>query len=117
MRLRTSLAAAVGAAALVMALPTSASAAKGTFTASFFAGGDAQTVTLTDPADGQCINAADDAGAFGVIAGAKNATDAAVTLYESDGCLGTATTLAAGGDESGSGTSTEFRSVRFAAPA
>ncbi|MEV7415942.1 hypothetical protein [Streptomyces sp. NPDC089919] len=108
MRLRR-LTPALAALALALALPGSAHAATGTFTAHFFAGGDDQTAELTDPADDTCHDLADDSGASGAISSAENATDATATLYDNDGCTGTTTVLAPGANAGDTG----FRSVKF----
>lgn len=56
MRLRTSVAAAVGALALVIALPASAGAAQGDFTYQHGTeAGISETSALTDPQSGECI--------------------------------------------------------------
>ncbi|MGW7051379.1 hypothetical protein [Streptomyces sp. NPDC054887] len=85
MRLRSTLAATVGAFALVLTLPTSAGAAVGTFTYQYAEGAG----VLTDPPSGECITLAEVADEQVAPAHTPgNATDAVATVYAGPDCTG-----------------------------
>ncbi|MEV7420174.1 hypothetical protein [Streptomyces sp. NPDC089919] len=90
MRLRTSLAAALGALTLILTLPTSASAATGDFTYSYKGeDGIEHSAKLTNPADGECIDieGAEEQGADPAYAPVNN-TDRIATVYDENDCGG-----------------------------
>ncbi|MCQ4206575.1 hypothetical protein [Streptomyces longispororuber] len=96
MRLRSTVAAAFGALALAIALPTSASAATGDFSY-WFVGmdGEPQSVTLHDPAGPGCVpvaEAADPASSEPAFA-PHNDTDEWVMVFTEPDCTGDSWTL------------------------
>ncbi|MEV8535978.1 hypothetical protein [Streptomyces sp. NPDC051211] len=91
MRIRHTLGAAAGAALLVMALPTSASAAEGTFTYEYRSESRAlQTGKLVDPPSEQCItlDEADDPKEVPPAHSPVNDTDETATVFTDPGCEG-----------------------------
>ncbi|OEJ38845.1 hypothetical protein AR457_24235 [Streptomyces agglomeratus] len=85
MRLRSTLAATVGAFALVLTLPTSANAADGTFTYQYAD----QSGELTNPPSGECITLPEVADEQVLPAHTPgNATDAVATVYAGSECTG-----------------------------
>ncbi|MEV7420175.1 hypothetical protein [Streptomyces sp. NPDC089919] len=101
MRLRTSLAAALGALTLVLTLPTaaSASAATGDFTFKYKDVEDVEhSATYTSPEDGDCLALVEveNDEAVGPAYSAVNSTDRLITLYSDLECGGESRDLAAG---------------------
>ncbi|MBC3841902.1 hypothetical protein GXW82_21900 [Streptacidiphilus sp. 4-A2] len=89
MRLRNSIAAAVGALALVLTLPTSAQAAGGRFTYITHDAGYAQERALVDPPSGECINLKGAEDPNGPPADSpRNDTDATATVFTGTDCDG-----------------------------
>ncbi|MGX1884658.1 hypothetical protein [Streptomyces sp. NPDC055287] len=85
MRLRSTLAATVGAFALVLTLPAPAGAADGTFTYKYAD----QTGTLTNPPSGECVTLPEVADETVLPAHTPgNATNAAATVYAGAECTG-----------------------------
>ncbi|GAA1536920.1 hypothetical protein GCM10009730_52670 [Streptomyces albidochromogenes] len=85
MRLRSTLAAAFGAFALVLTLPASASAAEGTFTYQYAD----RTGTLTNPPSEECVTLPEVADEQVLPAHTPgNATDAVATVYAGSECTG-----------------------------
>ncbi|WP_199272574.1 hypothetical protein [Streptomyces broussonetiae] len=87
MRLRTALACAVGSLALIVTLPTSASAATGSFQYAYTdPDGTRQEASLTDPASGQCVNLPEvtERPAYAP----KNRTDATAIVFLDPDCEG-----------------------------
>ncbi|QNP72986.1 hypothetical protein IAG44_28505 [Streptomyces roseirectus] len=113
MRIRTTLAAAAGALALLVAVPTSASAADGTF---FYAytglDGSPQVATLVDPPSRGCVTLPEVANPSSSSPAryAYNDTGSTAVVFENPDCTGEATALV---PQSGGGERTEFRSVTF----
>ncbi|WP_329391782.1 hypothetical protein [Streptomyces sp. NBC_01716] len=99
MRLRTSVAAAVGALALVIALPASAGAAQGDFTYQHGTeAGISETSALTDPQSGECITLPEVENETSEPAHSpRNNTDATATVFEGAECEGPQFTLRPGG--------------------
>ncbi|MEU9189181.1 hypothetical protein AB0D14_32490 [Streptomyces sp. NPDC048484] len=96
MRLRTTVAAALGALALVLAVPTSASAATGDFSYSFVGlNGEPQSVTLHDPVSPGCTTLAEvaDPGASEPAFAPQNGTDEWVMVFTEPDCTGDSWTL------------------------
>lgn len=90
MRLRTSVAATVGALALVIALPASAGAAEGDFTYQHLDGtGAAQTSVLLDPQSRECITLPEVENERTAPAHSpRNNTDATATVFTGVDCEG-----------------------------
>ncbi|WP_034089666.1 hypothetical protein [Streptacidiphilus albus] len=89
MRLRNSVAAAVGALVLVLALPTSAQAADGRFTYISHDGGWSQGRYLSDPPSGVCITLPGAEDPVGRPADSpRNDTDAWARVFTGTGCDG-----------------------------
>ncbi|MGA5702014.1 hypothetical protein [Peterkaempfera bronchialis] len=95
MRLRNTLAAATGAFALVLTLPTSASAATGELTYVFIdSHGARQTGVLIDPPSRECITIPEAADEARLPAHSPvNSTDATATVFSGIGCQGDYFTL------------------------
>ncbi|MEU6127303.1 hypothetical protein [Streptomyces sp. NPDC047123] len=96
MRLRHSVAAALGALALVVTLPTSASAATGDFSYSFVGlDGSHRTVTLHDPLSPGCTTLAEvaDPAASGPAVAPHNDTDTWAIVFTEPDCTGDSWTL------------------------
>ncbi|MFE0174821.1 hypothetical protein ACFWZ2_21105 [Streptomyces sp. NPDC059002] len=96
MRLRTTLAAALGALALVVTLPASASAATGDFSYQFVGlNGSPQSVTLHDPVSPGCIPLAEvaDPGSSEPAFAPHNDTDEWVMVFTGPDCTGDSWTL------------------------
>ncbi|MGW7194926.1 hypothetical protein [Streptomyces chryseus] len=92
MRLRSTLAATVGAFALVLTLPASASAADGTFTYRYAD----QSAELIDPPSEECITLPEVADeSIPPAHTPRNATDAVATVYAGAECTGPEFTLRA----------------------
>ncbi|WP_416975559.1 hypothetical protein [Streptomyces sp. 4F14] len=113
MRIRTTLAAAAGALTLVLAVPTSASAADGAF---FYAysglDGSPQIATLLNPPSRECITLPEVANPSSSSPAryAYNDTGSTAVVFENPGCTGEMTVL---DPKTGGGEDTEFRSVTF----
>lgn len=89
MRLRNSVAAAVGALALVLTLPTSAQAAEGRFSYITHDGGWSQEHTFVDPPSGVCITLWGAEDLDGPPADSpRNDTDATATVFTGTDCDG-----------------------------
>ncbi len=89
MRLRNSVAAAVGAFALVLTLPTSAQAAGGRFTYISHDGGNSQERVLFDPPSGVCSTLPGAEDPEGPPADSpRNDTDATATVFTGTDCDG-----------------------------
>ncbi|HEY8985481.1 MAG TPA: hypothetical protein VIU15_38660 [Streptomyces sp.] len=91
MRLRTTLAAAVGALALTVAVPTSASAATGQFFYVYSGlDGSPQVAALTDPRSGECVTLPEvaDPGASSPARSPRNRTDATAVVFTNPDCTG-----------------------------
>lgn len=90
MRLRTSVAATVGALALVITLPTSAGAAEGDFTYQHYdQAGIAQTSGLMDPQSRECITLPEVEDARSAPAHSpRNNTNATATVFADADCEG-----------------------------
>ena len=90
MRLRTTLAATLGAAVLVLTLPTSASAAGGEFRYQFYdRAGHVQTGRLVDPPSRECLTLPEVADENVPPADSpRNDTDATATVFTGDDCTG-----------------------------
>jgi hypothetical protein len=90
MRLRNTLAAAVGAAVLVMTVPTSASAAGGEFRYTYHdQAGLAREARLVDPPSRECITLPEVADeAVPPADSPRNDTDATATVFTNDDCSG-----------------------------
>ncbi|MDX3384430.1 hypothetical protein PV682_23615 [Streptomyces niveiscabiei] len=113
MRMRTALAAGVGALALIVTVPTSASAADGAFLYAYSGlDGSDQIAILEDPASGDCITLPEVANPSSSSPAryAYNDTRSTAVVFENPDCTGEATALV---PHSGGGESTEFRSVTF----
>ncbi|GGJ78593.1 hypothetical protein GCM10011583_07720 [Streptomyces camponoticapitis] len=95
MRLRTSVAAAVGALALVIALPASAGAAQGDFTYQHYTEtGISQTSALVDPQSRECITLPEVQDETTAPAHSpRNNTDATATVFAGADCEGPYFTL------------------------
>ncbi|MEU8893793.1 hypothetical protein [Streptomyces sp. NPDC048442] len=96
MRFRTTVAAAVGALALVVTLPTSAYAAEGDFQYTYVtAPGDEETVTLHDPESGECITLPEAAQEYSQppAHSPKNRTDTFAIVFTNADCSGDSFTL------------------------
>ncbi|MFG3493888.1 hypothetical protein [Streptomyces sp. NPDC047928] len=102
MRLRTTLAAAVGAFALVLTLPTSAGAATGEFSYTYYTeNGDPETGRLTDPDSGRCITLPEvESYAFPPAHTPKNRTTSTATVFTDVDCEGLFYVLRPGGSAS-----------------
>ncbi|WEO99387.1 hypothetical protein A6P39_038095 [Streptomyces sp. FXJ1.172] len=88
MRLRTALACAAGSLALVITLPTSASAATGSFQYSYTGPDGARHIaTLADPKSGECIDLPGATGEESAYA-PQNKTDATAVVFLDPGCEG-----------------------------
>ncbi|MFM9441742.1 hypothetical protein [Streptomyces acidiscabies] len=112
MRMRTALAATAGALALIVTVPTSASAADGTFLYVYSGlDGSPQVAALGNPASRDCITLPEVANPSSSSPAryAYNDTGSTAVIFEGPGCTGSATALAprSGGER------TEFRSVIF----
>ncbi|WP_369383055.1 hypothetical protein [Streptomyces sp. cg36] len=107
MRLRHSLAAALGAVALIVTLPASAHATEGDF---LYTGPLGKAHKLTDPASGECINLPEPVNALLPAHSPQNKTTATATVYLKQDCEGTSTVMTPG---QMLGSSTKFRSVLF----
>ncbi|MFD7099834.1 hypothetical protein ACFV0B_15430 [Streptomyces xanthophaeus] len=116
MKLRNTVAAALGAFALVLTLPGSALAAQGDFLYKYVDQlGQEQHITLHDPHSGKCINlyaVGNDLVPPGY--GPHNRTDTAVTLYLGASCTGDEWRLRANGNRASD--RLEVRSIRFDDP-
>ncbi|MFD3525856.1 hypothetical protein [Streptomyces sp. NPDC058653] len=90
MRLRTSVAAAVGALALVLTLPASAGAAQGDFTYQHYTeAGITQTSALMNPRSGECITLPEVENEMTAPAHSpRNNTDATATVFTGADCEG-----------------------------
>ena len=90
MRLRNTLAAAVGAAVLVLTVPTSASAAAGEFRYTYHdRAGFQHEGRLFDPPSGRCITLREVADEYTPPADSpRNDTDATATVFTGDHCDG-----------------------------
>ncbi|MFF4442810.1 hypothetical protein [Streptomyces sp. NPDC001621] len=96
MRLRTPLAAALGALALTLTLPTSASAATGDFSYKYVGlNGAPQSVTLRDPQSPGCVMLAEvaDPGSSEPAFAPHNDTDEWVMVFTEPDCTGDSWTL------------------------
>ncbi|MGW1376919.1 peptidase inhibitor family I36 protein [Streptomyces sp. NPDC002446] len=96
MRIRTALAAATGALALVVALPTSASAAEGHFQYTYTGlDGTPQIAVLEDPESWGCVTLPEvaDPGASSPAHSPRNRTDEFATVYTGPNCDGDSFTL------------------------
>lgn len=96
MRLRHTAAAAFGALALLVTLPTSASAATGDFSYSYTdPSGAPRSVTLHDPVSPGCVPLAEvaDPGSSGPAFAPHNDTDEWVMVFTEPGCTGDSWTL------------------------
>ncbi len=113
MRMRTALAAGVGALALIVTVPTSASAAEGPF---FYAytglDGSPQVGVLNNPVSRECVTVPEvaDPGASSPARYAYNDTGSTAVVFANPDCTGDATALE---PKAGGGAGTEFRSVIF----
>ncbi|GAQ57695.1 hypothetical protein a10_07567 [Streptomyces acidiscabies] len=112
MRMRTALAATVGALALIVTVPTSASAADGVFLYVYSGlDGSPQVAALGNPASRECITLPEVANpsSSSPARHAYNDTDSTAVIFEGPGCTGSPTALVphSGGER------TEFRSVLF----
>ncbi|MCX5194728.1 hypothetical protein OOK31_12605 [Streptomyces sp. NBC_00249] len=116
MKLRSTLAAGLGALTLVLSLSGSAVAAQGEFSYKYVDGyGQERKVTLHDPHSGKCINlhaVGDNKELPGY--GPHNQTDTNVTVYLGASCDGPEWRLRAHGKAATD--KLEVRSVRFDAP-
>ncbi|MEU7423461.1 hypothetical protein ACGFX8_18955 [Streptomyces sp. NPDC048362] len=96
MRLRNTAFAALGALALVLAVPASASAAQGRFEYTY-AGldGSPRIGVLDDPVSGECLTVpeAADPGSSSPAHSPRNRTDAFATVYTEPDCTGDSFTL------------------------
>ncbi|MYS23384.1 hypothetical protein GA0115240_152327 [Streptomyces sp. DvalAA-14] len=112
MRMRTTLAAAVGALTLLLAVPGPASAAEGEFRYLYTVpGGDLAPGALLDPPSRECLTIPEAAHAYLPPARApRNGTDATATVFTGPHCDGDYYTLRPGGSAS---TRLELRSVVF----
>ncbi|QES49702.1 hypothetical protein DEJ50_19705 [Streptomyces venezuelae] len=113
MRIRHTLGAAAGAALLVLALPTSAGAAEGSFTYKYRSQDRAMlSGKLVDPPSEQCItlDEADDPKEVPPAHSPYNGTDETATVFEQPGCEGDSFDLEAGAQGSAK---LEVRSVVF----
>ncbi|MFG2650648.1 hypothetical protein [Streptomyces sp. NPDC048436] len=91
MRLRHSLAAAAGAAVLILTVPGSAYAAEGDFSYTYIdSSGDEEQATLHDPANGECITLAEAAQEYTQppAHSPRNRTDAFATVFTNADCSG-----------------------------
>jgi hypothetical protein len=96
MRLRTAVAAVFGAFALLVTVPTSASAATGDFSYEFVGlDGSPQSVTLHDPDSPGCITLAEvaDPGSSEPAFAPHNSTDTWVMVFTEPDCTGDSWTL------------------------
>ncbi|MET8975850.1 hypothetical protein ABZX85_09535 [Streptomyces sp. NPDC004539] len=113
MRLRTTLAAVTGALALLAAVPTSASAADGTFLYAYSGlDGHPQVASLENPASRECITLPEVANPSSSSPAryGYNDTGSTAVVFENPDCTGTATALE---PDTGGGEHTTFRSVTF----
>ncbi|MEU9031268.1 hypothetical protein AB0D46_27895 [Streptomyces sp. NPDC048383] len=117
MKLRNTVAAALGAFALVLSLPGSSMAATGDFSYKYVTDlGHEERITLHDPHSGKCVNlhaVGDDDVPPGY--GPHNRTDTPVTVFSGASCTGREWRLRANGNPTTD--QLEVRSVRFDAPA
>ncbi|QEV18055.1 MULTISPECIES: peptidase inhibitor family I36 protein [Streptomyces] len=112
MRFRTSLAAALGALALVVTLPTSANAATGQFVFTYNRDGKTIEARLNDPKGRECIDLAEVADPSATPAHSpRNRTNSIVTVYSDLECEGESFSLRAYSGFGGEGL--KFRSVIF----
>ena len=91
MRLRNATAAALGALALVLAVPSSASAATGEFTYQYVdENGDPAVTLLTDPPSGECLTLPEvaDEETTPPAHSPRNRTDATATVFTGADCSG-----------------------------
>ena len=90
MRLRSTLAAALGAATLVLTVPTSAQAAEGHFSYVFHDWSGAPRVgVLDDPRSGECVTLPETADEYARPADSpRNDTDATATVFTGVDCTG-----------------------------
>ncbi|MEU5951078.1 hypothetical protein [Streptomyces sp. NPDC047525] len=96
MRLRHSLAAAAGAAVLILTVPGSAYAAEGDFRYTYIdSSGEEEQVTLHDPASGECITLAEAAEEYSQppAHSPKNRTDSYAIVFTNADCTGDDFTL------------------------
>ncbi|WP_030562348.1 hypothetical protein [Streptomyces aureocirculatus] len=103
MRFRSSVGAALGALALVLTLPTSASAADGTFQYTYSGlDGRPQLATLVDPESRVCHTLPEvaDEDASSPAHSPRNRTNATVTVFTEADCEGAHYTLRPGGQAS-----------------
>ncbi|WP_404957058.1 hypothetical protein [Streptomyces sp. 147326] len=117
MKLRNAAAAALAAFALALSLPGSALAATGHFPYKYVDDlGQEQTLTLTDPHSGKCINLRA-VGSDELLPGygPHNRTDTPVTVYKGANCKGSEYRLRAHGNPARD--DLEVRSVKFEAAA
>jgi hypothetical protein len=112
MRFRTTVAAAVGALALIVSVPGSASAAVGEFTYVYTdMHGSPQTGTLTHPKSRECITLVEAAGEYVPPAHSpRNRTNATATVFTGRDCDGDHYSLRPGGS---AGPRLKLRSVVF----
>ncbi|MFE9394979.1 hypothetical protein [Streptomyces flavidovirens] len=113
MRLRSTLAAAVSAFALVLTLPTSASAAEGEFSYTYLdpQSGGWQSGKLTDPPSGPCINLPEVENYYVPPAHTpRNSTNRAAIVFVDTDCNGPSWHLRPGGS---AGDRLQLRSVIF----
>ncbi|MEV6577362.1 hypothetical protein AB0M92_04245 [Streptomyces sp. NPDC051582] len=95
MRLRNAIIAALGAFTLLLAVPSSASAAGGELSYTYGTNGASFTGILTEPASDDCINIKD-ATALDPARAPYNKTDAVAVVYLDFDCEGTFNTLTVG---------------------
>ncbi|HET6857006.1 MAG TPA: hypothetical protein VFH94_07920 [Streptomyces sp.] len=113
MRLRHTLAAAAGAAALLMAVPGSAYAAEGAFSYTYLGDdGSSQRGVLPDPESGVCITIPEAAVEYtsAPVESPRNRTDAYATAFTGVDCSGDDFTMRPGG---GASERLKLRSVIF----
>ncbi|MFJ2744411.1 hypothetical protein ACIO3O_32695 [Streptomyces sp. NPDC087440] len=112
MRFRTSLAAALGALALVVTLPTSANAATGQFAFTYNRDGKTIEATLHDPKARECIDLDEVADPSTTPAHSpRNRTNSIATVFTDLECEGESFPLKAHSGHAGEGL--KFRSVLF----
>ncbi|GHH75553.1 hypothetical protein GCM10018793_19170 [Streptomyces sulfonofaciens] len=93
MRLRSTLTAAVGSLALVLALPAAAHAASGSFSYVYGSGAGEYLSALVDPPSRQCL--AIPVPGPSAARSPRNTTDATATVYTGAGCTGASYVLRA----------------------
>ncbi|MFF7203811.1 hypothetical protein [Streptomyces sp. NPDC008141] len=111
MRLRHTLGAAIGAVALIVAIPSSAHALDGSFLYQYGDSANPTAALLEQPGAGECINIPEVEGKSDTAFAPNNSVQGAdANVYTEEDCQGTPTTLAEGTQL---GPEVTFKSVYF----